>query len=183
MPNCTKQSWKKARVWGWRPEECASALYDHLRNSAHHKLSHEAATETVATAKIEKFSEWQDPAEKKRKRGGSPEATSRAPQTPLDPPKRRRSPSPPRKLAAGERQQAAEPLQVQVAPVPGQLAVAQDQVTISRSMLLNLVDSCVRQQRALQNAQRLSMAAASSFAEEQSVVSEIKIHLEAALRR
>ena len=147
-------------MWGWRPDECKEALYDHLRNSAHHKLSHEAATETVATTKIERFSEWQDPAEKKRKRGGSPEATSRAPQTPLDPPKRRRSPSPPRKLA-----------------------VAQDQVTISRSMLHNLVDSCVRQQRALQNAQRLSMAAASSFAEEQSVINEIKIHLEAALRR
>ena len=167
MPNCTKQSWKKAKVWGWRPDECKEALYDHLRNSAHHKLSHEAAMETIPATKIVRFSEWQDPAEKKRKRGGSPEATSRAPQTPLDPPKRRRSPSPPRKLPAVERQ----------------LAVAQDQVTISRTMLHNLVDSCVRQQRALQNAQRLSMAAASSFAEEQSVVNEIKIHLEAALRR
>ena len=58
-----------------------------------------------------------------------------------------------------------------------------DQVTVSRAMLHTLVDSCVRQQRALQNAQRLSMAAATSFAEEQSVVGEIKIHLEAALRR
>ena len=57
-----------------------------------------------------------------------------------------------------------------------------DQVTVSRAML-TLVDSCVRQQRALQNAQRLSMAAASAFAEEQGVVNEIKLHLEVALRR
>jgi hypothetical protein len=53
-----------------------------------------------------------------------------------------------------------------------------ENVVISRVTLDALIDSCTRTQRALQNAQRLSMAAASAFAEEQAIVSDAKMQLE-----
>ena len=45
-------------------------------------------------------------------------------------------------------------------------------------MLSTVIDACTRTQRALQNAQRLSMAAASAFAEEQGVIGDVKAQLE-----
>ena len=53
---------------------------------------------------------------------------------------------------------------------------------ISKQALEGLIDSCNRVVRALGNVQRLSMAAASAFAEEQGVANDVKQALEA-LRR
>ena len=77
-------------------------------------------------------------------------------------------------MTAGDQQQQQQPV---VVNVPDSRTV-----TISKPLLASAIDACTRAQRSLQNAQRLSMAAATAFAEEQGAVTEVKQQLESILR-
>ena len=68
------------------------------------------------------------------------------------------------------------------APETPRGVVPDSHVLISQQTLDGLIDACTRASRSLHNAQRLSMAAAISFSEEQGVINDAKAALEA-LRR
>jgi hypothetical protein len=41
MHECSSQSWKNAKVWGWTEDECRGELMKHLTNSSKHNMSFE----------------------------------------------------------------------------------------------------------------------------------------------
>ena len=159
---CSRQSWKKAAVWGWTEAECKEQLRAHITMSSLHNLSSADASVVLDSVQLVPASaDVPRPAKKPRAQPravGAPADLTAAPRTPVQGP-----------LAVAHRGKAMPVLAPRQRP---------ENVVISRVTLDALIDSCTRTQRALQNAQRLSMAAASAFAEEQTIVCDAKMQLE-----
>lgn len=158
---CTSASWKKARVWGWTPEECKAKLRRHLMMSGNHKVD-EVGAELMAEAVTLDTMDW-----KPEEKGGNSSAASASQHLA----KRARQEPPDAAFAIGARVPEAS----RCGPVSSGSA---DKIDTA-------LDSITRGFNAARHAQKLSAAAAEAFASEAEVLLEAKSALEAikAMRR
>lgn len=152
---CSQQSWRKARVWGWTEDECRARLLHHLICSSHHAGHNEEEVEAIVetTTLIEDFDdEVVRPEPKRQRASNSSQAAS--------------------SLAASSR-----------ATSSSRLPPADDgDVTLSRKKLNAALDSVGRAYNAARHSQKLASAASEAFASEAEVLLEARSALEALKR-
>ena len=157
---CNARNFAGWKCWGCSPEEARAKVVDHLLGCGLHKeYAKEDPTRDRAfyelmvesTEVVEKT--WPEPAQPKRRRDAAPSTPPDGPQT-LQLQVRDRGDASNRGLALATRSSAVA-------------------ARLTNMEYKSITDACVRASKAARNAQRLSAAAASAFAEEAAVFEDI----------
>ena len=170
--DCSNQSWKKADVWGWTPDDAKAKLVKHLRTSSLHDLSEEDAWLHVDEAELEVG----DGEQYKKKQHEKKEWKHAQAKGKTEPP--------------GGRGQK-RPMQPSYPPPETELPLAirggasmygseqQDGIYVSKAKLQMVIDSLSRAASSAKQSQKLAAAAADAFGAELNVLSETKASFEA----
>jgi hypothetical protein len=175
---CTSQSWKKARCWGWTIDEAQDYLMQHVSKSGHHShRSRQEKEDIVATFSFITDVSDEVPSESEESEPGRKRSKHQ--------PSMNDYPIGARRPATGSSGSGAS---APATPPPNavlesRIAVRdRDTITISRQQLDSAMDSINRAYSACRHAQKLSAAAAEAFSQESEVLLEAKSAVEAIRR-
>jgi hypothetical protein len=182
MHECSSQSWKNAKVWGWTEAECRGELMKHLSNSSKHNLSFHDRQALVDGVDLcvdvyegqpQQQQQQQQPPQKRSKViGAGQQQQHQQQQQEL--------------LAIGASQQEQEYSEIEITEM--QLAQhalqAQDQqdhvgrVVLRQVEFDSIIDSVGRAATCARYAQKLAAQASKAFGDEVAALENTKAHLE-----